>query len=515
MQISHAMLSIAVLLVLTGCGTTGVGPFMDDKITRAKDDANDPVPGMRISGPDPVLARYKVEPINLMIMIDPNGKARVNYDNNRASYSRDWKDLTLDERYEYGYHAFYDGYTSLDLQERRNRIQDRIIQAADVRCSMYKKLLFETQSNANFWLGLGSTIAGVMGPLFGDRGSKNLAVLAGGLGGARAEINQDYFYNLTATVITSGITLARNDIYNRISSSRKLTIEQYTLQKAIDDVLIYDGACSAVSGMEEAQAAINFATDPGIDAANRILLKTKATASLINNGDNLDKINEDLRKLQDSPLFSSGRFITVGGNLTAMPDAGHQNSPALSAIKLYDSRFPSTALANYSDQLNTALKAAQLPIKTGENMTEGFNKALTGFSKVYDLYNKMSNNCSTKLQSDAGTYTKQTAKLADPTLTESDKQVLMASQNLLRAKSSLVYDVMNGVRDNILQAQAKYQTDMLATFKQLYNGKDTSKVEVANIKTLDDSSAATMLKAVEDQLRKDPDCSALYQANGG
>ncbi len=150
----------------------------------------------------------------------------------------------------------------------RNRVQDRIMMASNQLCEQYKVVLKKKQSNANFWFGTASTTFGAAGAVAsGVQAAKNLSALSGLTSGVRAEYNQSYFSDLAAQVVTKGIDARRSEILEKINEAKLLPIEEYTLEASIADAISYHGACSLISGLEQADGAVTKLTTPvGLDA---------------------------------------------------------------------------------------------------------------------------------------------------------------------------------------------------------------------------------------------------------
>ncbi|HEX8957678.1 MAG TPA: hypothetical protein VF798_15465 [Burkholderiaceae bacterium] len=413
-----------------------------------------------MAGTESVISPQKIEPINLLYMLDPN------YEGKRIARAAglDWSNMSIDGKYEYAYTAFNEHGT----ETLRNNIQDRIKQAADMRCESYKRMLFLTQANGNFDLGIGSTVAGILGPLFGERGAKNLAATAGILGGYRAEMNQDYFYNLTATVIAAGITQVQAEIYSKISTARSAKLDKYSMQKAVSDMIVYDDACSAISGMQEAQSAIHLVADPGLDAANRILLKANITNQLmqnlnINEPEKLAAMQKNIQDAQASPLMSSIVPATVG----AMPDAGagnDLNAPLAVMSVLPGLQYNSNALQLLATTLadgyfsGTNDTADQT---TRDAVNKRLGDAMSGIfaqnTGLEDMFNKTAAACVNKLAPLAANYAnaQATSKLA--TSTDYDKSLQAEQMRQLSQQAGYVRSALVTIRMRIDSEISGYQ----------------------------------------------------------
>jgi hypothetical protein len=154
------------------------------------------------------------------------------------------------------------------LEYERNRIQDRLIMVSNDMCEEYKTVLKRKQSNANFFYGLTSIVAGAAGGVAtGARAAGNWAALSGGSSAVRAEHNQDYYAEMAAQVITKGIVLKRRVIADAMQCARQQPERDYTLERAIADAVVYHGACSLVGGLESLDHVMTtFNANVGTDA---------------------------------------------------------------------------------------------------------------------------------------------------------------------------------------------------------------------------------------------------------
>jgi hypothetical protein len=143
------------------------------------------------------------------------------------------------------------GLPPKDLKYERNRIQDRLILASNDLCEEYKTVLKRKQSNANFFYGLTSVLAGAAGSVAtGARAAGNWAALSGVSSGVRAEHNQDYYSDMAAHVIAKGIVLKRRVIADAMQCARQYDEKDYSVERALADAVVYHGACSLVGGLE-------------------------------------------------------------------------------------------------------------------------------------------------------------------------------------------------------------------------------------------------------------------------
>ena len=138
-----------------------------------------------------------------------------------------------------------------NLKYERNRIQDRLIMVSNDLCEEYKTVLKRKQSNANFFYGLTSVLAGAAGSVAaGARAAGNWAAVSGAASGVRAEHNQDFYADMAAHVIAKGIVLKRRVIADAMQCARLRDEKDYSVERAIADAVVYHGACSLIGGLE-------------------------------------------------------------------------------------------------------------------------------------------------------------------------------------------------------------------------------------------------------------------------
>lgn len=217
------------------------------------------------AGPKPLSTDY--EEVHLPFLLDPDGRAK-------EAYGAGWDALSEGKKIDLAIDAFHTMYPPETERDRRDQVQERLLGISNQMCSRYLSYMQNINSDGNFVLGSLATIAGAAGAIFSGGTSQILAGTAGALSGVRAEFNQDYFSNLTVAVITSGINLKRQEIYDEIVRYGANRDERhYSVEAAIKDALFYHGECSLMAGVEKAGDAIKLAQDPGLDAVNRTLLK--------------------------------------------------------------------------------------------------------------------------------------------------------------------------------------------------------------------------------------------------
>lgn len=269
---SRAMIATWVITTaaLTGCAQFQVA--YDDTHRR---EATEQVSRVDNHSSFPALSRTNFEQVNLIEMIDPEGYAKKEYVSLWTG-----KEKNFGSRYDLVLTGFRSRTDLSDdaKRQRRNGVQDKIIAVSTSRCNVFKTFLRRQQSDGNFYLGSATTVAGVLGALLpGARDVRNFAGAAGILSGIQAEFNQSYYSNLAAHVIVEGIELRQAQFKEKLySSARDRSVADYTMEAAIADALVFDGSCSALTGLIVAQDSIQQVSRPGPEAALNAMLYAQA-----------------------------------------------------------------------------------------------------------------------------------------------------------------------------------------------------------------------------------------------
>jgi len=160
-----------------------------------------------------------------------------------------------------------DGKESAGKEPERNNLQDRIIAAANQRCGLYQTYLKQLQGKTDLSLGILATVLGGVGAIVTAADTaRALSGAAGITSGARAEFNQAILLNSAIPIIIKGIEKRREKLKKAMLEQRAKPIEEYTAALAMADAIDYHNACTLGKGLEEADAALEFAKNPGLEA---------------------------------------------------------------------------------------------------------------------------------------------------------------------------------------------------------------------------------------------------------
>jgi len=209
-----------------------------------------------------------------------------------------------------------------DYAFRRNAVQDRILAASTQRCNFFKQYLRRIDQSTNLFLGSLTTLAGAVGAIVtGATAARILAGSASVFSGLRSEFNDTMFAGLAMQVITDGIDLRRTKLRATIEIRRREPGNEinYTVGAAVNDALLFHGACSLVVGLKEAGAAIKRSQDPGLKGAIRTQQMMRAGRTLAEDGpvSVLVRISEQIGRLQTARQ----EIVDTAGALTSKLDA--------------------------------------------------------------------------------------------------------------------------------------------------------------------------------------------------
>jgi hypothetical protein len=168
-------------------------------------------------------------------------------------------------RLEAGFEAFYepDGRRPGTPEDRRTRIQQRLITASNQNCGAFAQTLYGTQATVNAVFGSAATIFGGAGSIVtGVETARLLSGLSAITNGVRAEINEDYFRHQWVEALVKAIETDRSRLLDAMALRQTDSISKYPVEAAIADAIGYNNACSVVEGLKAVNQAVVIADDP-------------------------------------------------------------------------------------------------------------------------------------------------------------------------------------------------------------------------------------------------------------
>lgn len=222
-----------------------------------------------------------IERVDLVKLLDPSNHGCDNINKGSCVNNEDTPSLNV-ERLERAFIGFYnkkyDGTPQPTPEDRRNRVQDRIIAASNESCKRFQYALKSHSSTTNFVLGTVTTGLGAAGAVATQSTAQILAAGAGFTSGTRAEYNQDFFSTLAVEVIVKAFEQVRSKTLETIEDKRTVklgltgqgisnnkSISLYTVQMAVADAITYHAQCSLTVGLEEASRSLTLIANPGAE----------------------------------------------------------------------------------------------------------------------------------------------------------------------------------------------------------------------------------------------------------
>jgi hypothetical protein len=309
--------ALIAALLLSGCAQ--LRPDFENQR-----EASEQVSGIDKHSSFPALSRRTFEQINLIEMVDPQGRSRANtaHEHKATDPGSTTEGPSLGVRYDLALAWFRSTgeISKADKKLWRNGVQDKMLAVSTSRCNVFKTYLRRQQSDVNFALGSATTAAGAFGAIVrGAQDSRVLAGIAGLLSGVQAEYNSAYYSNLAAHVIAQGIELKQARLQKELVTARQdLSIDAYSMEAAINDAIVIDGTCSTVAGLLEAADSIKESSNPGLARAAEVM----ASVRVMNEIANAEKVSEladsgKLAKMLRASTISSSPLVVAA----AKPDA--------------------------------------------------------------------------------------------------------------------------------------------------------------------------------------------------
>jgi hypothetical protein len=267
--------------------------------------------------------RGSLEVINLVELMDPDGRAEKRWQRENQERADDWDKLSWATRYDITMSRFAE--INLDSAvSRRNLVQNRLMVAAERRCGRYVQYLRTDSSNMNFRFATTSGVLSTLGALLGHADTaKAFSGLSAMTSGVRAEYNNEYYSNLAISVIVRGIAEKRRMLQEDIETKqRSRGYADYDIAAAVRDAVEFDAACNVVNGLETANEAVQRLNEPGRDAMNRALLKQNLTNALASRDvAQIEKHNQIVAALKLDTATVNARFLAtplVSGQSSAL-----------------------------------------------------------------------------------------------------------------------------------------------------------------------------------------------------
>lgn len=138
----------------------------------------------------------------------------------------------------------------------RNEMQDQIIAASNQRCGTFIRILISSKNQTRMgWSGISTLLTSAASVVSPTSLAKALSAGSAVSNSVLSNYNQSYFNDLALNVITSGITIRRDNLLKLMTAEREKEISAYPANRAIADAIGYHSACSIVSGLEAAAQA--------------------------------------------------------------------------------------------------------------------------------------------------------------------------------------------------------------------------------------------------------------------
>ncbi len=361
------------IMVLVGCSTTPGAQGYDRS--------------MFLSGSQPVSAA-QMESVNLLELLDPDDTLQHRDKVLSASDANADSDKALGKLYDLAFAKFpslVSPSSEAALMQRRNLVQNRITLAADRRCGRFMQHLKIQNSDINFFMGIATvattTIAAVVP---GARDAKRLAGLGAITSGSRAEFNNEYFSNLSVSVITKAIEQHRKGFLEELQRKQQTLYVNYDIAAAVGDAIRYDASCNVLVGLETANEALQRAENPGFQAVHSALINANLSRAISSN--NLEEVQNLTKMAQTIKDIQTPTYLTVPAPSAVSPSTSAAHSTAVALLS--DSRIASIKLLDQTQE--KFLRAIDKATAEQIDVAEGSATAWTLDSLKKEVTNKTS-----------------------------------------------------------------------------------------------------------------------------
>lgn len=143
-----------------------------------------------------------------------------------------------------------DKITAVKTKEERNVVIEDLIYLIDVNYQQFESELFFGRATFDTFTDLAILGLGAAGGLIEPAGTKAiLAVVSGGIGGARASIDKNFFREQSANALISTMRASRKKKLNFIRDAQTLKISDYPMSRALGDIIDYYNAGTIVGAL--------------------------------------------------------------------------------------------------------------------------------------------------------------------------------------------------------------------------------------------------------------------------
>lgn len=250
----------------------------------------------------------------------------IGFDEANSASSRNQRLIQERMKLEAALAAFYDARNNAygDPEDRRNRLQSRLIGASEANCKTFAQTVYGVQASTNFVFGgLTTTLSGAGAITTNQQTARLLSGLAGISSGLRSEANEDFFRKQWIEAVIKAIDSSRDRMKLDMESRWNQSINEYPVEAAIADAIEFNGECSVVAGMKQVNSAVAIADDPAGAKAMRNAFRQAG----------LDVGFDVQKRRDDAPeSFVDSPAVPLGAKSKARRTPGAQAANAIVAL---------------------------------------------------------------------------------------------------------------------------------------------------------------------------------------
>jgi hypothetical protein len=145
-----------------------------------------------------------------------------------------------------------------DYAAKRRIVLEALVRKSNSLCEIYKLDLLRKQARGNFLFGAASLLLGTTGAVVTHAATAR--ALSGGAAlstGTRSELNQNYYFERTAAVLSKAIDKQREVQWRLIQANLDAPKKRYSLRGAIADVEEYHATCSLTGALSQLEKVVD------------------------------------------------------------------------------------------------------------------------------------------------------------------------------------------------------------------------------------------------------------------
>ena len=148
-----------------------------------------------------------------------------------------------------------DSASDIDTREKRNNFQHALFGIATSLCADFRAELADQPKKA-LWVGIVSELLSAASPVVSEETTSRAVAAGGSFTSVAASEIDSYLDAEKIEIALLGIELARTDIFKSVLKDANKGLDEYPVNRAINDALRYHGVCNLQDGLSTSADAV-------------------------------------------------------------------------------------------------------------------------------------------------------------------------------------------------------------------------------------------------------------------